>query len=227
QLQGKCDPACDGRSCRLGLARHLPLAYPSCEDSRHCARDQPGADAAQAAALCRAHDGLDPSRAPLSGDPRAAGFAAGSRPAYGRRCAHAHRLLKVGNAPRDLWRARLRAAPAGISWAARSRSAGGCVVGHTRGTGGAGRAFGQSLVGAVTANLVMLIAFTQPQGAFSIAVDRVADVIIGTAASLIVCGMMPAPAGGGAAPATGQLRPPPLAFWRRSWGEELQRWVDG
>ena len=83
------------------------------------------------------------------------------------------------------------------------------------------------LMGAVTANLVMLIAFTQPQGAFSIAVDRVADVIIGTAASLIVCGVMPAPAGGGAAPATGQLRPPPLAFWRRNWGEELRRWVDG
>jgi uncharacterized membrane protein YccC len=38
---------------------------------------------------------------------------------------------------------------------------------------------------------------------------------------------MPAPAGGGAAPATGQLRPPPLAFWRRSWGAELQRWADG
>jgi len=83
------------------------------------------------------------------------------------------------------------------------------------------------LVGAVTANLVMLMAFTQPQGAFAIAVDRVADVVIGTAASLIICGVMPVPAGGGAAPATGQLRPPPLAFWRRSWGAELQRWVDG
>ena len=35
------------------------------------------------------------------------------------------------------------------------------------------------LIGAVTANLVMLMAFTQPQGAFTIAVDRVADVVIG------------------------------------------------
>ena len=82
------------------------------------------------------------------------------------------------------------------------------------------------LVGAVTANLVMLMALTQPQGAFAIAVNRVADVVIGTAASLIVCGVMPTPAGGGAAPATGQVRPPPLAFWRRSWGAQLQRWVD-
>jgi uncharacterized membrane protein YccC len=83
------------------------------------------------------------------------------------------------------------------------------------------------LVGSVTANLVMLIAFTQPHGAFAIAVDRFADVVIGTAASLLVCGVMPAPAGGEAAPAKGQLRPPPLAFWRPSWGAELQRWVDG
>ena len=71
----------------------------------------------------------------------------GSRPAYGRRCAHTHRLLKVGNAPRDPWRARVRAAPAGISRAARSGSAGGCVVGHACGGGGAGSAFRQSLVG--------------------------------------------------------------------------------
>ena len=40
------------------------------------------------------------------------------------------------------------------------------------------------LIGAVTANLIMLIGFTQPQGVFTIAVDRVADVVTGTAASL-------------------------------------------
>ena len=58
------------------------------------------------------------------------------------------------------------------------------------------------LMGAVTANLIMLIAFTQPQGAFTIAVDRVADVVIGTAASLLICGLMPAPDDtGGARPA--------------------------
>ena len=83
------------------------------------------------------------------------------------------------------------------------------------------------LIGAVTANLIMLIAFTQPQGAFTIAVDRVADVVIGTAASLLVCGLMPAPANAGAPPAPGQLSPPPLAFWRRRWGIELRHWLDG
>jgi uncharacterized membrane protein YccC len=83
------------------------------------------------------------------------------------------------------------------------------------------------LIGAVTANLVMLMAFTQPQGAFTIAVDRVADVVIGTAASLLVCGLMPAPSDAGAAPATGQLSPPPLAFWRRRWAAELQPWLNG
>ena len=28
-------------------------------------------------------------------------------------------------------------------------------------------------------------------------------------------------------PHAGQLSPPPLAFWRRRWGAELQRWLDG
>ena len=83
------------------------------------------------------------------------------------------------------------------------------------------------LIGAVTANLVMLIGFTHPQGVFTIAVDRVADVVTGTAASLLVCGLMPAPRDAGAAPATGRLSPPPLAFWRRRWGSEFQHWLDG
>src|SRR5215472_2601104 len=83
------------------------------------------------------------------------------------------------------------------------------------------------LIGAVTANLIMLIAFTQPWGAFTIAVDRVADVVIGTAASLLVCGMMPTPDHTGPAALPGQLSPPPLAFWRRRWAAELHRWLDG
>jgi uncharacterized membrane protein YccC len=83
------------------------------------------------------------------------------------------------------------------------------------------------LMGAVTANLVMLSAFTQPQAAFTIAVNRAADVVIGTVASLIVCGLMPAPDDTGPVPAPGQLERPPLAIWRRSWGAELQRWLDG
>ncbi len=83
------------------------------------------------------------------------------------------------------------------------------------------------LVGAVTGSLIMLMALTAPQNAFTIAVDRVADVVIGTAASLIVCGLMPAPDDAGPLAAPGQLAPPPLMFWRRRYGAELQRWLPG
>jgi uncharacterized membrane protein YccC len=83
------------------------------------------------------------------------------------------------------------------------------------------------LIGAVTANLVMLMSFMAPQGAFNTAVDRVADVVLGTAASLVVCGIMPAPPAGASSPAAAQLAPPPLAVWRRRYGEDLRRWLDG
>ena len=83
------------------------------------------------------------------------------------------------------------------------------------------------LMGSVTANLVMLIAFTEPQGAFTIAVDRAADVVVGTVASLLVCGLMPAPDDTGPIEASGQLSPPPLAFWHRRWDAEFHRWLSG
>ncbi|HEY3908425.1 MAG TPA: FUSC family protein [Stellaceae bacterium] len=83
------------------------------------------------------------------------------------------------------------------------------------------------LIGAVTGSLVMLMAFTAPQGAFTIAVDRVADVVIGTAASLLVCALMPAPPDQGPLAASGELTPPPLAFWRKSFGAQLGRWLPG
>ncbi len=83
------------------------------------------------------------------------------------------------------------------------------------------------LIGAVTGSLVMLMAFTAPQGAFTIAVDRVADVAIGTAASLLVCALMPAPRDAGPLGAPGLLTPPPLAFWRRRYGAELRSWLPG
>ena len=83
------------------------------------------------------------------------------------------------------------------------------------------------LMGSVTANLVMLIAFTQPQIAFTIAVDRAADVVTGTVASLLVCGLMPAADDTGPVVATGQLGPPPLAIWRRRWEAEFHRWLSG
>ena len=82
------------------------------------------------------------------------------------------------------------------------------------------------LVGAVTACLVMLMSFDQPQSAFSTAVNRVIDVVIGTAASLIVCALSPLPPPA-KAPAASPIDPPPLAFWRRDYGVELQRWLPG
>ncbi len=81
------------------------------------------------------------------------------------------------------------------------------------------------LVGTVTACLVMLMSLDQPQGAFNTAVNRVAEVMIGTIASLIVSGLSPRPADTGPAPVAGALEPPPLAFWRRRYGTELARWL--
>ena len=83
------------------------------------------------------------------------------------------------------------------------------------------------LVGAVTACLVMLMSLDQPQGAFNTAVNRVAEVMIGTIAALIVSGLSPRPAEAGAAPAADLIDPPPLAFWRRRYGIELLRWLPG
>ncbi|HEV2098162.1 MAG TPA: FUSC family protein [Stellaceae bacterium] len=83
------------------------------------------------------------------------------------------------------------------------------------------------LIGAVTACLVMLMSFDQPQGAFNTAVNRVVEVVIGTAASLIVCVLMPTAAGAAAPPAAALLDAPPLAFWRRSYGIQLRGWLAG
>lgn len=90
-----------------------------------------------------------------------------------------------------------------------------------------GSRFGYAwLVGTVTACLIMLMSFDQPDAAFNTAVNRVIDVMIGTAASLAVCALSPVPPGGVAPPA-GLLKPPPLAFWRRRYGDELMRWLPG
>jgi uncharacterized membrane protein YccC len=83
------------------------------------------------------------------------------------------------------------------------------------------------VVGTVTACLVMLMSLDQPTAAFNTAVNRVAEVAIGTIASLIVCGLCPAPTDAGARPATGLVEPPPLAFWRRDYGARLARWLPG
>ena len=81
------------------------------------------------------------------------------------------------------------------------------------------------VVGTVTACLIILMSLDQPQGAFTTAVNRVAEVTIGTMASLVVCALSPAPADAGAAPAASLAEPPPLAFWRRRYGAELLRWL--
>ena len=83
------------------------------------------------------------------------------------------------------------------------------------------------VVGTVTACLVILMSLDQPQAAFTTAVNRVAEVTIGTMASLVVCGLSPAPVEAGAAPAASLLDPPPVAFWRRRYGAELARWLPG
>jgi uncharacterized membrane protein YccC len=83
------------------------------------------------------------------------------------------------------------------------------------------------VVGTVTACLVMLMSLDQPAAAFNTAVNRVAEVAIGSIASLIVCGLSPDPADASAAPAAGLLEPPPLAFWRRDYGARLARWLPG
>ena len=83
------------------------------------------------------------------------------------------------------------------------------------------------VVGTVTACLIILMSLDQPQGAFTTAVNRVAEVTIGTMASLVVCSLSPAPREAGATPAASLLDPPPLAFWRRRYGAELARWLPG
>jgi uncharacterized membrane protein YccC len=81
------------------------------------------------------------------------------------------------------------------------------------------------VVGTVTACLIILMSLDQPQAAFTTAVNRVAEVTIGTIASLVICGLSPAPAEAGTAPAASLLDPPPLAFWRRRYGADLLRWL--
>ncbi len=106
QLQGNRDPPYASRRHGLGLARRLPVARASRDDPGHSARHQPRADRAQAPALCRADDGLDPSAAALSGNVGIAGPESRHRPAHGLRRPHIDHLLRRGDAARDPERAR-------------------------------------------------------------------------------------------------------------------------
>ena len=79
------------------------------------------------------------------------------------------------------------------------------------------------LIAAITGNLVMLIALDQPQTAFTIAVNRVADVTIGTGSALLVTYLLPALPDTPANPAS----PPsalPLLFWTRRNARAFESW---
>jgi uncharacterized membrane protein YccC len=80
------------------------------------------------------------------------------------------------------------------------------------------------LIGAITGNLVILIALEQPQITFTIAVNRVFDVTIGTTAALFVTFLLPEDK----VVASPALPPPtalPLLFWTRRHAEEFERWL--
>lgn len=80
------------------------------------------------------------------------------------------------------------------------------------------------LIGAITGNLVMLIALDQPQTGFSLAVNRIADVIIGTAAALLVTFLLPEDTAVPTSPPTSP-KPPPLLFWTRRNAPAFERWL--
>jgi uncharacterized membrane protein YccC len=80
------------------------------------------------------------------------------------------------------------------------------------------------MIFAITGDLVMLIALDQPQTAFTIAVNRVADVTIGTASALLVTYLLPA-LPDAPAPARGTASPLPLLFWSRRHAREFEGWL--
>ena len=81
------------------------------------------------------------------------------------------------------------------------------------------------MIAAITGNLVMLIALDQPQTAFTIAVNRVADVTTGTAATLLVTYLLPTLPDAPASPAANAASPLPLLFWSRRHSREFELWL--
>ena len=81
------------------------------------------------------------------------------------------------------------------------------------------------MIGAITGNLVILIALDQPQTAFTIAVNRVADVTIGTAATLLVTYLLPTLPDTPVSNVGGAASRLPLLFWSRRYARELERWL--
>jgi len=81
------------------------------------------------------------------------------------------------------------------------------------------------MIAAITGNLVMLIALDQPQAAFTIAVNRTADVTMGTAATLLVTYLLPAVPDAPASPAANATTALPLLFWSRRHAREFELWL--
>jgi uncharacterized membrane protein YccC len=81
------------------------------------------------------------------------------------------------------------------------------------------------LVSTITCILVMLIALEQPQTAFTIAVNRIADVVIGTMAALLVTFLLPALPDVPASSTANSPSPLPLLFWSRRHAREFERWL--
>ena len=81
------------------------------------------------------------------------------------------------------------------------------------------------LISAITGNLVMLIALDQPQTAFTTAVNRVADVTIGTMAALLVTYLLPALPDAPNSAAASAPSALPLIFWSRRHAREFERWL--
>jgi uncharacterized membrane protein YccC len=81
------------------------------------------------------------------------------------------------------------------------------------------------MIMAITGNLVMLIALDQPQTAFTIAVNRVADVTIGIAATLLVTYLLPALPTVPDTPLATSTSPLPLLFWSHRQAHEFDQWL--
>src|SRR5215831_20751558 len=79
------------------------------------------------------------------------------------------------------------------------------------------------LISAITGNLVMLMALDQPQTAFTIAVNRVADVTIGTGAALLMTFLLPALPDAPSSSPTSATSPLPLLFWSPRHAREFER----
>ena len=81
------------------------------------------------------------------------------------------------------------------------------------------------LILAITGNLVMLIALDQPQTAFTIAVNRIADVTIGTTSALLVTFLLPALPDSPSAPIASSSTTLPLRFWLRRHARQFELWL--